>query len=222
MSDTSPRKKWAKFLIRWTIAVVGIGWVLWKTPLYNSVLIVGPGTVPIKVHLRRSATRVPAVKSSIRRLTPFAGSALRAVNARYQACHRPGRRGTDRRALIAFDLSDDLKTVERLLIEMPDGRRWIPRSELKCELGVPAIDQGIIQQVRQTNAAVGGAASDAFLITGLRWHLLSAVSIRISGPALSSTWWGRWNTFRPGSTGGDVAGPLRRDSPPIITRGSRA
>ena len=49
MSNSSPpqhhRKKWAKFLIRWTIAVVGIGWVLWKTPLYNSVLIVGPGTV---------------------------------------------------------------------------------------------------------------------------------------------------------------------------------
>src|SRR5215203_4440142 len=45
-------KKWALFLLRWTIAVVGIGYVIAKTPLYDKVTMVDPATMlPVKVAL---------------------------------------------------------------------------------------------------------------------------------------------------------------------------
>src|SRR5687768_3311436 len=45
-------KKWIKFLLRWTIAVVGIGYVILKTPLYDTVTAVHEQTgLPVKLTL---------------------------------------------------------------------------------------------------------------------------------------------------------------------------
>src|SRR5436190_2989090 len=55
-------------LLRWTIAVVGIGWVVAKTPLYDSVLIVrAPQNVPVKVRL---AEEVPENFTVARTIDP--------------------------------------------------------------------------------------------------------------------------------------------------------
>src|SRR4051812_6501186 len=41
----SPRTKhWLKFSIRWGIAVVGIGWVLWSITFRDRVTVLQPGT----------------------------------------------------------------------------------------------------------------------------------------------------------------------------------
>ena len=161
MSEPSPAKparKWAKFLIRWTIAVVGIGWVLWKTPLYNGVLIVQqPQNVPVKVRLAQET--VPDKFTEVQIIDPTTGK-IRTVD-RSELVNAPDTNhvnirdadGVRRRKLLALDLSDDLKTVERFLVEANDGHgEWIlPAHVEKYELGVPypLIDQGVVPMVRR-------------------------------------------------------------------------
>src|SRR5205823_13620532 len=112
-------------------------------------------------------------------------------------------------------LSDDLTTVRRFLVEGDGGQgEWLPPDRVeKYELGVPypLVDQGIIPMVRDARHEYLLAAIAifpvTFLICGLRWHLLlRAVDIRIGAArAFVINMVGAfWNTFLPGSTGGDA------------------
>ena len=206
-------------LLRWTIAVVGIGWVLWKTPLYNSVLIVaGPNNRPMKVRL---AEDVPENFSAAKIIDPQTGQ-IRTVS-RAELVNAPDSKtvlvreptGPRKRKLLALHLSDDLTTVQRFLVEGEGGKgEWLPPDRVeKYELGVPypLVDQGIIPMVRDAEHRYLWAALAifpvTFLITGLRWHLLlRAVDIRIgAAKAFVINMVGAfYNTFLPGSTGGDV------------------
>jgi uncharacterized protein (TIRG00374 family) len=54
-------KKWIMFVIRWGIAVAGIGWVLSNISLYNQVLIANPATGrPLSVRVVRAANESDA------------------------------------------------------------------------------------------------------------------------------------------------------------------
>jgi hypothetical protein len=59
-------KKWAKFVLRWGIAALGIGIVLAKTSFYDRVMILGPGnqiqTVRIAQGISEDATQFQEVE----------------------------------------------------------------------------------------------------------------------------------------------------------------
>jgi uncharacterized protein (TIRG00374 family) len=212
-------KKWGKFLARWTIAVIGIGWVVLNTPLYDKVTIINPQTQrPIKVTLAEEL----GDKFTVAKIIDPDTRAVKEV-ARDDLVNAPDTKtvmvredsGVRKRKLLALDLSDDLKTVQRFLVEGPDGRgEWIPPDRVvNYQLGVPypLVDQGIIPMIHHADRGYLWAAififPVTFLITGFRWNLLlKAVDIHIGAArAFVITMVGAfYNTFMPGSTGGDV------------------
>jgi uncharacterized protein (TIRG00374 family) len=220
---TAQNKKRAKHLVmtvlRWTIAVIGIGYVLAKTPLYDSVLIVSPAdNRPVKVRL---AEEVPDHFTTAKIIDPSSGQ-VRAVS-RAELVNAPDTKtvlvrepsGVQRRKLLALDLSDNLETVQRFLVENPGNKgEWVPPYRVeKYELGVPypLVDQGIVPMIRDADHRFLWAAIAifpvTFLLTGLRWHLLlRAVDIRVGAPKafIINMVGAFYNTFLPGSTGGDV------------------
>src|SRR3954467_15371329 len=122
-------KKWATFLLRWTIAVVGIGWVILNTPLYDKVTVVDEQTMrPVKITLAAefpdrapAATIIDPKTKAIRTVSrdePVNTPATKTVYVRDPAAGKEPRK----RHLLALDLSDDLKKVQRLLIERDDGK----------------------------------------------------------------------------------------------------
>jgi hypothetical protein len=215
-------KKWAKFLLRWTIAVVGIGYVVSKTPLYDKVTIVDPASMtPVKVTLAeemperaREAKIIDPATRAVR--TVSRDDLVNAPDTKTVIVQDPAGAGQPtKRTLLALDLSDDLKTVERFLVERADERgEWVaPGQVLKYQLGVPhpLVDQGLVPMVRHAKRDFLLAAIFLFpityLLTGLRWHLLlQAVEIRIGvARAFVINMVGAfYNTFLPGSTGGDL------------------
>src|SRR5688500_18936722 len=114
---TDRTKNWGKFLIRWTIAVVGIGWVVLNTPLYDRVTILDPkANRPIKVTLAEDTPeKVPA---SVKIIDPFTGEPRTAT--RDELINPPDRKwvkvrhqgGAIKRRLLGLKLSDDLKSVQ--------------------------------------------------------------------------------------------------------------
>ena len=211
-------KKWGKFLARWTIAVVGIGWVVANTPLYDKVTIVGPNNRPMQVSL---AEDVSGKITSVKIIDPQTKQ-VRTI-PRDQLVNKPDTKwvqvldgdGLHKRRLLALDLTDDLKTVRRFLVETPDGGgEWLtPNRVVDYKLGVPypLVDQGIVPMVREANRTYLWCAIAifpvTFLITGFRWHLLMrAVDIDIGAPRafIINMVGAFYNTFMPGSTGGDL------------------
>ena len=240
-------KKWAKFLLRWTIAVVGIGWVVLNTPLYDKVTIVNPLTMrPQKVTLAEEfhedatharvidpVTRLPRTVSRDELVN---SPDIKTVLVRAPAGTRPdGTRiaGTAKRKLLALDLSDDLKRVQRFLVERETtgGAGWLtsvwrsvwgpaapgewvePDQIVQYHLGVPypLVDQGLVPMVRQAKRDYLLAAIFIFpvtyLLTGFRWHLLCRavdINIGVARAFVVNMVGAFYNTFLPGSTGGDI------------------
>ncbi|MEA2707621.1 MAG: glycosyltransferase 2 family protein [Phycisphaerales bacterium] len=222
-------KKWAKFLLRWTIAVVGIGWVVLKTPLYDKVTIVHPGDlVPVKVTL---AEELPDRARQAKIIDPGTG-ATRTVS-RDELVNSPDTKtvmvkesaaaddkSATKRKLLALDLSDNLQHVDRFLVERPDETgEWVaPDRVVKYHLGVPypVVDQGLVPMVRK--AMVHRPNRDfllaaivifpiTYLLTGFRWHLLCQavdINIGVARAFVVNMVGAFYNTFLPGSTGGDV------------------
>ncbi|MEO6435349.1 MAG: lysylphosphatidylglycerol synthase transmembrane domain-containing protein [Tepidisphaeraceae bacterium] len=217
-SRDSRARKWAKFILRWTIAIVGIGWVVLNTPLHNKVTFVGADKLPVKATL---AQDVGDNFTQADIYDPVTGE-IRTVR-RDELVNTPDKKtilvrdngATIKRKLLALDLTDDLKTVRRFLVQGTDGAgEWVAPDQVeKYELGVPypLVDQGIVPMVRHADRSYLLAAIAifplTFLLTGLRWHLLlTAVAIHIgAAKAFVINMVGAfYNTFLPGSTGGDV------------------
>jgi uncharacterized protein (TIRG00374 family) len=212
-------KSWAMFLLRWTIAVVGIGWVVANTPLYDKVYYVDPLTLrPEKVLLAHEVpdnfTQAQIIDPASRRLITV---------SRRDLVNSPDTKwvqvwtGHDyvRKRLLALHLSDDLKTVHRFLIEQPNGHgQWVSPADVKAyQLGVPypLVDQGLIPMIRHADRTFLWCAilvfPLTFLVTGLRWHLLLRaleINLGVARAFIINMVGAFYNTFMPGSTGGDV------------------
>jgi uncharacterized protein (TIRG00374 family) len=228
-------KKWAKFIIRWTIAIVGIGWVVWKTPLHDKVTILDSANRPAKVTV---AKEVGEPFTSVDIIDPSTGS-VRTV-PRAALVNPPDRKtivvrgrmgGESKRPLLAVDLSDDLKVARRFLIEDEKGQAvWVtPAEVVDFELGVPhpLVDRGILPMVRHARTGYLIAAISifplTFLITSLRWHLLLravGISIGFVRAAVINMVGFFYSTFLPGSTGGDLIKAIyaARMAPQLRTR----
>src|SRR5207247_1421688 len=157
-------------------------------------LIVGANNRPIKVRLAEEPpehfTQVQIIDPATRAVRTVSHSELvNAPDTKTVLVREPG--GVQRRKLLALDLSDNLKSVQRFLVERPGGSgEWVdPDRVSNYELGVPypLIDQGVIPMVAKARHRYLWAAvlvfPLTFLLTGLRWHLLlRAVDIFIGAP----------------------------------------
>ncbi len=222
--------KWLKFLLRWGIAVVGIWWVISQMHFRDRVWILDEKNHPLAATL--SAYPDKAEQSAVFEIfDPW--TYQRRVISRREVVNRPDQKelilayhnpaatrpadAEKQGKLLALDLSDDLKKVQRLLVDDPQKGEgvWITPSQLKTPFVLkvphPRLEVGINTLIWLANPYLLILSvlifPVTFLITTYRWHkLLKALDIHID---LARTFvlnmvGAFYNTFMPGSTGGDL------------------
>jgi uncharacterized protein (TIRG00374 family) len=204
-------KKWIKFSLRWGVAVLGVAWVISNLSLRDTVTIVDPVTqLPVSAAL---TTRQSESAAEYQIIEPKTGNTI-TISAR-EIVTRPDRR----RVTLPDGQTVKLLAVKgpKLLVEDPTTHhgRWVTNSDVAggfvTEVTYPRVEIGLIRMVHQANTKYLWLAvlifPLTFIITAFRWHeLLKALGINM-GVALAfvlSMVGAFYNTFLPGSTGGDV------------------
>ena len=216
--------KWTKFVLRWGIAVFGISFVLGKTNFHDHVMILGPHELPAEVRVEDGAPltahqfwafydgkrQYPIDRAQVwtpsgdRRSVPVLANG-KSENATLLAVHP------------ALDQQPRQPPAELLIQDPATGKpRRINPSEViggfTVRVVYPLVDVGLLRLVRQANPLyllIGLLILPiSYLITSRRWHmLLEAQHIHMGqGRAFVLNMVGSfYNSFMPGSTGGDVA-----------------
>ena len=217
--------KWTKFLLRWGVAAFGIAYVLGKTNFHDHVMILGPHDEAAEVRVEDGASL------SARQFWAFYDGKRQYPIDREQVWTPPG----DRRSvpiMTADGKSEDVKLLAvhpapgqqarqppaELLIQDPKtGKpRKIDPSQVvggyTVRVVYPLVDLGLFRLVREARLLyllIGLLILPiSYLITSRRWHmLLEAQHIHMGqGRAFVLNMVGSfYNSFMPGSTGGDVA-----------------
>jgi uncharacterized protein (TIRG00374 family) len=221
----TPRKKyWLKFTIRWGIAVLGIGYVLWGITFNDRVTVLDPvKNLPEYARVLDEATEDQKTPYRIQRET--AGVPVIEEVRRDQLWIRPDRKhveiktesGTvEHRTLRAIKPGPN-RTVNEVLVEEPstgngvivEAQSLVNAAEIQPSL--PLVEIGLVRMVHQADPRfLAGAVFIlplCHLLTSLRWHvLLAALDIRISqARTFTINMVGAfYNAFMPGTTGGDV------------------
>ncbi len=218
-------KHWAFFGLRWGIAVAGVWLVFRAMSLHDRALVLlKPGTIPAWVTLAPDAQADPAKMqvldpdNTARLIDVPMTNVLNAPDAKRVDETGPG--GTKSVALLGLDLGGNLApgVVPRRLLVADDAKtgptRWIPAScapAYRVGVPYPIIQVGVENLVRGANPSLLWAAllvfPVTFLITSYRWHeLLKAMDIYMgqSRTFVLNMVGCFYNTFLPGSTGGDA------------------
>lgn len=214
--------KWAKFTLRWGIAIVGITLVVRNMYFRDRVTFLDAQMRPVQAAVvgrdeGNGTFRVVDPRDGHYR-TVGRGELVNQPDQKQQPVMIHVDHGTRKVYLLALDLSEDLKSARRLLVsDTPDGPgRWITRAQTvdyQLKVPHPLVEIGVATMVREAWRQPSLLLLSVFifpitfLLTSVRWHeLLKALEIRI-GPAkaLVLTMVGSfYNTFMPGSTGGDL------------------
>jgi uncharacterized protein (TIRG00374 family) len=209
-----------KFTIRWGIAVFGIWYVISKMSWNDRVWAILPGyTMPQSVALSGETSGETDATYPV--IDPTSGKVE--VIGRSDVVNEPDRAKMQvtedgkKQFVVGVDLSDDLKHANRLLLaDGPAGptAHWADPAtvpDYRVVIPHPRVQIGVIRMVRRANPIYLIAALLVFpitvLITSLRWHeLLKALDIviPISRVFVLNMVGLFYNTFMPGSTGGDV------------------
>jgi uncharacterized protein (TIRG00374 family) len=210
-----------KFLLRWGIAVVGIWWVISQMSFLDKVLVVGSNGIPQPMTLSEpDAKENQDAYHVVGRDKPV---------PRSDTANKPDRKTVKLEGqagevkLLGLDLSfypHRDPEVRRLLIEDPVEKKGIWKMPDKVAGGryplkvpYPRVDVGVVRLVRQASdknlwllVAAILVFPITFILTAARWHeLLKALDIPMGlKRAFTLNMVGAfYNTFMPGSTGGD-------------------
>jgi uncharacterized protein (TIRG00374 family) len=220
-------KKSLLFIVRWGIAIVGIWWVVSQMSLRDTVLLTAPESlIPERARLAEHADEDAR---SFKIIDPATGETVevdgeRVINpaaAKDKPLPVKIYNGTDEQNadLLGVRLAGEINApwVKELLVlpEKASQAKWIFPTEVVggYQLDVPRqrVEVGITHMVQQANPWMLMLALAVFpvtfMVTSVRWDmLLRAIDVRI----------GLWrvfeinmvgafyNTFMPGSVGGDV------------------
>jgi len=215
-------KKWVKFSIRWGIAIFGIAYVISNLTLRDHALMTGanglPRDVVIHVHSAPDGTTDLIVTDpdtgEARSVTP--DELLNRPDVKHVTLKETNAHAT----LLALSLQEDLRGPSRpdYLMVMDPGTqrpRWITPEQVSggysVQVPYPKIEIGLNRMFREADPTFLWAAVAIFpltyLLTSLRWWMLMrALGIGVT-PARAFTLnmvGAFYNTFMPGSTGGDV------------------
>jgi uncharacterized protein (TIRG00374 family) len=227
---SSMKKKaaaWLKFLLRWGIAVVGIGWVISQMSIWDKVLVAMPNAPQavqqFTLNKDQDATddsdsfRVVGLEQPIPRSRVLNKPPKKNEKVAYRD---PATGQVVQATLLGLDLAKVKPLVEHLYVQPPSGKAiFITPEKLvsghyEVKVPYPRVDVGVARLIRQASQQNLWLLIIAivifpitFILTSYRWHeLLKALSIHIG---LMRTFTlnmvgAFYNTFMPGSTGGDV------------------
>lgn len=215
-------KKYLMFSMRWGIAVLGIWWVVSNMSWRDHVLALDADNRPFRAPL---ATRDAAETAQSFDIVDPTNGQTRTL-PRTQVINKPEKKnprvtrltpdGPKQVPLLGLDLSgQDLRTVERLLVEEDGKSVWIAPNQVQGGYVVnvphPRVEVGIRSLLHGADPWYLALAVLIFpltyVITSIRWHeLLKAVEINLTLARVFvlSMVGAFYNTFMPGSTGGDV------------------
>jgi uncharacterized protein (TIRG00374 family) len=210
-------KKWITFSVRWGIAVVGIWWVLGQITWRDRVTALTQDNKPVT---QRLAETPPLDATSFKLLDGRVLQRSELVSQPDQKKISMDPRGGTKVDLLAVDLSSDLKRVNRFLVGTGPGGAgvWVPPAQVfdyRLKVPHPLVEVGVGRMLR--DAGSGNRPwllilavvifPVTFIVTSVRWHrLLLALDIQLTlARAFALNMVGAfYNTFIPGSTGGDV------------------
>jgi uncharacterized protein (TIRG00374 family) len=221
----NPRfRKWAKFTLRWGIAVFGITWVLLKTSFHDHVWIVDKNNQKQEIRIedgqpldapqfwvfydgkrqypkpRNAIWTPPGDRSSV----PILGADGKKLNATVIAIHP------------APDQQRNQPPAELLVRDPQTGKPRIitPAGVVggyTVRVPYPLVEVGLIRLVREARPLylllAVALLPFCFMITSIRWHsLLEAQDIHITfrRTFVLNMVGSFYNSFMPGSTGGDL------------------
>ena len=217
-------KKWAKFTLRWGIAVFGIWYVLAKTSFHDRVIILDQNDRPLAV---RVVENLHESDASFQAFDP--PSDVPAIIPRDDVWTMAERHSVtitapdgkpEKVSLLAVHPKANQQPNQppaELVILEPDASkpRKIEPSQVvggyNIRVPYPLLDVGLLRLVRDANAFYLLIAlillPISYFITSRRWHmLLETVDIHLSqGRTFVLNMVGSfYNSFMPGSTGGDL------------------
>jgi uncharacterized membrane protein YbhN (UPF0104 family) len=224
-------KKWLSFTLRWGIAVVGVYWVLANISWSNRVLVVSPKTGwPVSVKLvgpaKQSDPQFEIIDELGKPTTVLRDYLVAKSDRQKIVVHRDGKDET--LAVLGLKVSADPDRSHWPILAAPPRNVWdrywdvhnAPAIVIQPQNVVgpysavveyPLIDVGIGQMLRGANIWLLVIAvvifPTAISLPAVRWHrLLRAlgVSVPLSRAFVITMVGNFYNTFMPGSTGGDV------------------
>ena len=213
-----PARKWITFSLRWAIAIGGIWWVIAHMSLRDRVTILNADNLPVAVHLALPATDGEN-SASVVIIDPVTHE--RRIISRKELVNLPDEKSvqlkgqSQRLPLLAVDLSDNLRTVNRILVLDAETNKgvWKLPAEVKYKIRVPhpRLEMGVITMTRIADPSLLWGAvlifPITFLVTSIRWNaLLKALDIRLTQARtfVLNMVGAFYNTFMLGITGGDV------------------
>lgn len=209
-------KKWLTFSIRWGIAVVGIWWVISQITWRDRVTTLNAQNRPV---IQRLADMSPLNAPSFKTIGGNILQRSELVSQPDQKEISMDPRGGSKVPLLAVDLSPNLKTVNRFLVATGAGGAgiWVAPNQVfnyRLKVPHPLVEVGVGRMLR--DAGTGNRPwllilaiiifPVTYIVTSIRWHrLLKALDIHLTlSRAFSLNMVGAfYNTFIPGSTGGD-------------------
>jgi len=210
------------FVLRWGIAVAGVWWVLAKTSFQDRVLIVDPDTnqpaaVVVLNDAHDSDSQFQIVDPTTKQMRRISRDQvwIKPDGSTFSLIEPDG--SSQKLKLLAVLPGDQPGTqVPAALIVLRDGRaQRLDRSDLHgvytSTVPYPRVDIGLNRLVRGANPwfllLALAVLPVAFLITSQRWHMLLEVLEIHIGQARTfviNMVGAFYNTFMPGSTGGDL------------------
>jgi hypothetical protein len=213
-------RKWLTAALRWGIAVVGVWWVLSQMSFADKILVATPdGTEQLSLTPGDAKDSDPV----------FHVAGRHEPIPRSQVLNRPAKKNEKVKlksggvaTILGLDITETAPRqyrADRLYVRQDNSKpKWITPADLAGPYDVrvpyPRVDIGINRLVRQASQKNLWKLIVAilifpitFILTAIRWHeLLKAIDIHI-GLTLTFTLnmvGAFYNTFMPGSTGGDV------------------
>ena len=220
-------KQWLKFFLRWGIAVIGVGYVVWNISINDRAIVLDPQTqLPVYVQVvQEPDDEAPLIEVIGRdeagnRLSQFISHSDIWVPPDRSSVTVQGPQIKTKYKLLAIKPGDS-HTIDsipsELLVKNPEtgnGMRLQPDDVLggfKVAVPYPYIERGLRRTVRGADWIYLLAAIAIFpvtyLLTSYRWNeLLKALDIRLGqGRTFILNMVGSfYNSFMPGSTGGDL------------------
>ncbi|HWB54796.1 MAG TPA: lysylphosphatidylglycerol synthase transmembrane domain-containing protein [Tepidisphaeraceae bacterium] len=209
-------KKWLWFVLRWGVAVVGIWWVVANLSLRDHALVLDAQNVPHDEAVLGHADGQYQVRNWRTGKSEWMKSS--------RLVSEPDRKNVTMldgsvAKMLGLDLSGDINrrpVVQRVLVQNPINGRgvWVSPDRLAdyhLQVPHPVVQIGLISMAQQARPALiclaVGIFPICFFLVSIRWRrLMAALDIHISYYKTFVLYMvgNFYNTFLPGSTGGDV------------------
>jgi len=234
MKKPSRSGKMLKFAGRWGIAIVGLWYVLAYSPTswHDQVLALpATGKTPVWLSLATPAAETDVQFKLAEKIIVPPSTRPTDVLDRNHVLNPPESKkifaylGTEKRRVLGMDLSADLKTTRRVLLANAQGDeakwQWVDAAKVYATpddtrlyapvVPHPRVQVGVVHMLHDANRYYLLAALLIYpltiFITSLRWQeLLKALDVRIpvSRAFVINCVGMFYNSFMPGSSGGDV------------------